>query len=1494
MLHNINKLKKRKHELLNNLEQSRNYKSKTIKFVHDLEYKLSTKKISLYEFKYKLNKVLKNKELNDWVNYYNERIDSSNKELILLNEEIKSLESTKTSSVSLLLILGLILMSISALVFLKPQITGLVIYNPGEIINDTLTLTIPENITINESIVKVNLNSQQSQLPLDNFNILQNLVTIDLSKFNLITENGTLNAQVIFDNNIIAETSLLIEIQNQVAQPSQPNENVTIPEINITLPENITTPTPQENITPSAKQELGLLFSVSPQDQRPIGYEYLDSSRNVVPESSASIIHIWNNKADYYFNKTSGIQWTEDFNKYWTKNIFCGGFFSTQWNWGCVDSLPFNLTILTDNQTYVNLSLSRTIVINANRRLNATLTYSLNQDAEEILINPRLKNVGTQSIPNNLGVIWRVQDIKINNNPENDQIEIPVNLSLQDDVFNLNQTLNLKYYKIQGNNYRLADSYSGSFIKIRWLPDQNFSLNVVKEASFNSNVNLTINFTGSLAINAERTTDLFWQDPAYDGTAINGGTFGNDATIGTNAWGSPSNAQLSDNAYASWSSDVADTSQYLNVTNFGFKIPAQATIVGIQVDIERKCSANGATEYCRDNGLKLIQSGVISGTDKADTTTKHPTADAYVSYGNYADTWGLTFTPAQINNANFGVVYSSQVNSGTPIVTSSVDHIRMTVYYTLNQADVNNGNVFVQTGQTVLAGTTRSAVEIVSRVENNTAFLLYTKEGPTVDPATGQVIVFLQNQTLINVSRTGSATAANINVTWYLINMSGIQVTRGKFRGAGTVFNQKNITIPGINTTGAFLTVTPGLAGAGYGSDDIIMTRIVNYTQIQFSVSSGDDFGGTSNEYEWQLINATNGNFRTQQVFVDFGMTQQIANVSLLTPVNLSKSFIMSSHKQQSTIINLDGQSRIVPYFFNNTNIQINRTAFHNANLNVSLFVVEFADSSTVQSGVFNMSQSQTQANVTLTNQVNLTSSVAFLSSFMTQGTSNYSATDESGVARFQADLNTTSVKFTRALTQTSNSSFAWFVVQFNTSFAPPATAANNPPIIGNVTLDMASPVALTEAGNKSFLFSFVATDADGAGNLVNNSAVANVTAIGETTRYNDTFVNTNDGGCKATNPVGLNGINYSCTINLVFYDAATTWNISVMINDTNGAFAQNNTQTFVIQELTAIQLDQSSISFPTISINKNNISSLLNITITNTGNDDISGREATGETINITGITLVPSTGNTFIPASNFTIGEVNASTGFNGDYCDPSIFKNVTRLQNKTDAQGYSNFSGAINGSSLLAQASENKKVFGICLIHSPNDLQSGTIYSTSSSGSWTIAIFYFKRKNKLYQKNKKLINTIIELKINGKLDDKNLISLINYEKLILTPISIFKNSSPLESLVKYLKDNLSLSLSEIASLLNRDQRTIWVTYNNVNKKKLTLDISSNIIIPINLFSNRKLSILENLSYYLYNERISLKKISILLNRNYKTIYTVYQRALIKLHIKEVNPKS
>lgn len=55
------------------------------------------------------------------------------------------------------------------------------------------------------------------------------------------------------------------------------------------------------------------------------------------------------------------------------------------------------------------------------------------------------------------------------------------------------------------------------------------------------------------------------------------------------------------------------------------------------------------------------------------------------------------------------------------------------------------------------------------------------------------------------------------------------------------------------------------------------------------------------------------------------------------------------------------------------------------------------------------------------------------------------------------------------------------------------------------------------------------------------------------------------------------------------------------------------------------------------------------------------------------------------------------------------------------------------------------------------------------------------------------------------------------------LVIPVSIFddRRLGVLECLVRYLRDTVKLRNSEIAKLLERDDRTIWTVYNRVKEK-------------------------------------------------------------------------
>ena len=154
---------------------------------------------------------------------------------------------------------------------------------------------------------------------------------------------------------------------------------------------------------------------------------------------------------------------------------------------------------------------------------------------------------------------------------------------------------------------------------------------------------------------------------------------------------------------------------------------------------------------------------------------------------------------------------------------------------------------------------------------------------------------------------------------------------------------------------------------------------------------------------------------------------------------------------------------------------------------------------------------------------------------------------------------------------------------------------------------------------------------------------------------------------------------------------------------------------------------------------------------------------------------------------------------------------------------------------------------------------------------------------KKEGLEAIEKKTSDTLQYLKDQG-LTSEEIVNLVN--KLLKIPISVFKNDylSALEIIVKYLRENSQFSYKQIASLTNRNEIALAVTYRNAKKKLEArfVEETSPYDIPVLILQDRRLSVLENIVSYLKDTfELTYHQIAVMLNRNDRTIWTVYQRA-------------
>ena len=127
-------------------------------------------------------------------------------------------------------------------------------------------------------------------------------------------------------------------------------------------------------------------------------------------------------------------------------------------------------------------------------------------------------------------------------------------------------------------------------------------------------------------------------------------------------------------------------------------------------------------------------------------------------------------------------------------------------------------------------------------------------------------------------------------------------------------------------------------------------------------------------------------------------------------------------------------------------------------------------------------------------------------------------------------------------------------------------------------------------------------------------------------------------------------------------------------------------------------------------------------------------------------------------------------------------------------------------------------------------------------------------------------------------------------NFEEEKHIPLEIFSsNLAPLQAIVKYSKEVLSLKNPEIAKLLGRDTKTIWLTAKAATKASLPTIKTSSYRIPISVFRHHELSALEALVSYLKNSGKTYAEISRLISRDQRTVWTVEARAQKKLARKQ-----
>lgn len=123
---------------------------------------------------------------------------------------------------------------------------------------------------------------------------------------------------------------------------------------------------------------------------------------------------------------------------------------------------------------------------------------------------------------------------------------------------------------------------------------------------------------------------------------------------------------------------AAQTSEYLKCLDFDLAIPTGATITGIKITVRAKRvnSPSSSSPTAKDYLVKLVKAGSVVGNNNGTNTDRGDTFSDY-SYGSATDMWGTTWTEAQVEAADFGVVIQATTEDAALVI----DWVEARVYW---------------------------------------------------------------------------------------------------------------------------------------------------------------------------------------------------------------------------------------------------------------------------------------------------------------------------------------------------------------------------------------------------------------------------------------------------------------------------------------------------------------------------------------------------------------------------------------------------------------------------------------------------------------------------------------------------------------------------------------------------------------------------------------------------------------------------------------------
>ena len=349
----------------------------------------------------------------------------------------------------------------------------------------------------------------------------------------------------------------------------------------------------------------------------------------------------------------------------------------------------------------------------------------------------------------------------------------------------------------------------------------------------------------------------------------------------------------------------------------------------------------------------------------------------------------------------------------------------------------------VQSGTTTLAAGASSVAVTITAVDPAKSFLVFGIEGSDNSPDDLQISGQITNATTLTFERTGTTTS--VVLTWYVAEFHlGVAVQRGTTTiPVGP--NPADVDVPltsAVDLSKSFPIVTFRTGGVDFDSSDFVRAKIIEDGTNGTCTPAASHClrlyapDGSPGTVEWQVVEYQDANVQTGDVTFDSTSGQLSVNAAI-TSVDTAKSWLVYSYECAPAFCNGNvaniGSRMISGEVTSATNLRFDRdvASLVGEEINVTWYLVEFTDATTVQHGsqLFNVGNASRNVNIT---SVKPAATIATGGGYMRGGRTPYAADDDPGIGWFRMELTSpTRLQIRRGRTGDA-STVGWFVVEFD------------------------------------------------------------------------------------------------------------------------------------------------------------------------------------------------------------------------------------------------------------------------------------------------------------------------------------------------------------------------------------------------------------------------------------------------------------------------------